>query len=346
MNKLIAKTVKKSPLVVTILAILFALSIVITAIFGVNYAATANDAKTVTVTMNSFLYKTEAELDKIENACEAEFKKQGLQIAYEQQGAMSGDDCEILFVFQAKTDAAKLNKAVENLNATFENTWKDFQVSARSATEKLPVKMSASNYVRTAIAVTLFAVLAFAFVAIRYRLHSGIFAAILVLVGAVETASIILLTRIPLTTVTLSAIAISALVTAIFTMLYLDKIRANTKSNAYESDEALTVESVPVCNILTYTAVLGGALILVGAIATPSTRWFALCALIAVVVAAAVALFFAPALYLPLKAKADETAAARAKGYKGAKSTKMAKAAAQETPVVVAQDSETEVAND
>ena len=80
------------------------------------------------------------------------------------------------------------------------------------------------------------------------------------------------------------------------------------------------------------TAILGGALVLVGILATVSTRWFAIAALIATLVAAVIGLVYAPAWYLFSKncCKAESK---NKSGYIGAASKK-AKAEVKAAEVV------------
>ena len=123
--------------------------------------------------------------------------------------------------------------------------------------------------------------------------------------------------RIPVTASVVYACALAALMTTSLVLFSLNKLRAN-ESDA--SVEEKVVASVAVNETLVFTAVLGGALVLVGAIATWPVRWFALCALVALLSAAAVALFAAPALqFVLLDKKAKEEAGRTKSGYVGAK---------------------------
>ena len=79
-----------------------------------------------------------------------------------------------------------------------------------------------------------------------------------------------------------------------------------------------TIKRVSWKEILTLAITLAVAIVLIGAIATTSTRWFALGALIALAVATAISLFVAPALCVPMFEKANANALAKASGYKGA----------------------------
>ena len=171
-------------------------------------------------------------------------------------------------------------------------------------------------------AVALFALLAFVYVAIRFKLNMGIATAVNLLVSAFLATSLLLVTRIPVTGSTIYAIAVSVLLSAIFTVFTLSKLRANLKEDgaAEKTAEDLVVDSIATKEITLTAGTLGVALILVGAIATSVTRWFAITSLVCLVASAFVSLFFLPALYLPmLRAELKKSAESSKSGYIGAK---------------------------
>lgn len=299
-----------------IMAIVLALSIVITAIFGVNYAATVKDQNTLTVTVNSFFYNNR--IDDVKAECEKEFKQ--LAVSYTYNGEMNGDECELVYVFDKATNLDAVKTA---LKATFASKtqdggeWDGAFIDVSTGKEVVQTNIPVGYTVRAAIAVAVFAVLAFVYVAIRYRLYMGVTVAIAIVLSAVMTAAIVLLTRIPVTSSILYVVVISSVLAAIFTVLTMNKIRSNTDEL---SAEEKVYSSIATKEIAAITAALGASLVLVGAIATWSVRWFALCALVSLLVAALIGLVFVPAVYLPMK-KAEDKAAGRGKsGYIGAES--------------------------
>ena len=305
---------KNVTLLSVIMAIVLAVSIVITAIFGVNYAATVSDQNTLTVTMNRYVYDNR--LDDVKAVCEKEFKK--LSVEYTYNGEMNGDECEIVYVFDKTTKLdevkASLKKAVAD-KAAENGEWEFIEVA--TANERLQTNIPVSYAVRAAIAVAVFAVLAFVYVALRYRLYMGVTVAIAILLSAVMTTAVVLLARIPVTSSVIYAVVISSVLAAIFTVLTLNKIRSNTEEL---SAEEKVYASVATKEITAITVALGAALVLVGAIATWSVRWFAICALVGLLVSALIGLVFVPAMYVPLQ-KAEDKASARSKsGYIGAES--------------------------
>ena len=323
MNKILNKTVNKKSLMImaVVMTILFALSIVITALVGVSYNIVTDNSKTVTVSVNDYFYNTK--LEAVEDVCRDEFDKQGMKVEYVYYSELGGDDSEIVFVFneEVNVDAAKAALAQTIAAKTADGAeWDGAIISVTSGSETVATGMPVSYAIRALVAVVVFAALAFAYVALRYRLHMGILAAIATLVGPILATVITLLTRIPLTNGALYAFGVTALLSAVFTLLTLNKLRNNLK----EDDERSLQEKVVACiadkEILGIAISLAVALVLVGAIATSIVRWFALVAFIGLLVATFVGLFFVPAMYLPLRENADKRAANKPKnGYVGAK---------------------------
>ncbi len=317
MNKCCAKTVNKLTLLSVIIAIVVAVSIVITAIFGVNFAATVNDNQTLTVTVNRYFYDNR--IEKIESACDAEFAKQGLSVQYAYKGEMSGDECEIVYVFDKSANLASAKAALKTAFATKTadgGEWDGAFIEVATGKEVVQTKIPVAYVVRAAVAVAVFAVLAFIYVALRYRLYMGLTTAVSTLLTAILSTAVILLARIPVTTATLYAVVVSSMLATVFVMLTMNKLRANKDET--DAEERI-LSSIATKEILAITATMGVSLVLVGAIATWTVRWFAICALIALLVAALIGLCFAPAMYLPLQKAEDKKEASRTKsGYVGA----------------------------
>ncbi len=317
MNKLLTKTVKQWKLLSIILGAVLALSLALTLIFGVNHATSLSDNASLTVTVNRNAYNSK--IEQIEEICENEFDENGLKVRMVKYGEMSGDDCEIVYVFDKDAD---LTTAKADLAATFAakiaGEWNGSFISVSVSAEETLVTISTSQIVRTIIAVVVFSALAFAYVALRYRLNMGALTAICSLLASALTAGLVLLVRIPVTGSLLYAVALAAPVTATLVMLTLNKLRA-TMGSELPTDEWI-VASVATKEILAIAACGGVALVLIGAIATTAVRWFALLSLIAFAASVFLALIYAPALYLPMKKRADKKAAETSKsGYVGAK---------------------------
>ena len=318
MSKILNKTVKKATLLSIVLAVILVVALVLTRLLGVNYASTVDNAKTLTVTGGYF---TETQLGELQEVCETEFEKQGVEVLYAMDGGRVGADNEIVYVFAENTDLTAVKTA---LDATFAGeAWSDAVISVRVASDIVNGAKIPSSYLAWAGgAIVLFAVLTFAYVSLRYRLNMGIVSGISVLVGVILSVSVLLLCRIPLNNSSLYAVAVSSLLSAVFTLFTFNKIRENFQSEASKSQksEEVVAQSFATKETLLLTATLGVALIVVGAFGTVSVRWFALSSLVTLIASAFVGLVYAPALYLSFKKVEDKKAEGKtASGYVGAK---------------------------
>ena len=324
-------TGKKWTLWSIIIAVVLIAAVALGIVFGgFNGATSMDDAKTLTVTMNKLVYNTQ--LEKVEEICENEFGS--LKYVAEKKGEMSGDDSEIVYVFDADADLAALEEA---LNAKFEAATNGGELNGSfisvTTNEEAVVSTLAKDVVlRGVIALAVFAVLAFAYVSLRYKLDMGIVAAICVVLSGALTAAIAMIVRIPVTASLVYVICVSALMTAVTVLLTFNKIRANAKAEEAISAEELVSSSVASKEICKLVWLTGGAIVLVGVVSgvaslisagvLSTTFWFAVQAVVAVLVAWFMGVVYAPALYLPFKAAEDEKNEGKTKtDYRGAKKT-------------------------
>ena len=339
MSNILTKAVKNVKIVGEIIALILAAAIALGIVFGVNGWGVFNkdlllkDTQTITVSVNHFLYQTN--IEKVENICEDVLKN--CDIAYEMKGEMDGDVSEIVYVFDKDADLAAVKTTLES---TFDNlikmdkAWEGSFVTVALNSEKAVEFLAQGYVVRGVIAGVVFAVLVFAYVAIRYGLYMGIVGGVSTLVATLLTVALAILTRIPVTASVVYVIAFGALVAGVMSVISLNKIREG------EQQGAEVAESLANKELVTLSALMAGALVLMGAVATGmGVRWFALLALVALVAALFVALVFAPALYVPFKAAKDNKPVEGA--YVGAEKTstkvkKVFEKKAKEAPVVEA----------
>lgn len=313
MSKL-TNIVKKGMLFHILVAFVIAAALVIGGVFGFNSATELTDTNTLTVTINSFTYNND--LDAVEEECEKAFEAEGLKVAYKMNGEMSGDDCELLYVF---AEGVNLDNAKAVLEKSFAEKTADGGalagsfISVSTSAEAAKAVVAKGYAVRGAVAIVVFAALAFAYMTIRYRWDMGVVTAISVALGSVLTAAIVALVRIPVTTSLLYVVAIGGLMSAVTTLMTLAKARANSE------DDCIAVKEI--CLLCATAAVAIVVLGVAGAIANISLLWFAVLALVAVAVSAFIGLIYAPVVYLPLKSAADSKDAEKATGYQGAKKT-------------------------
>ena len=248
-----------------------------------------------------------------------------MDVNYTIDAGRNGVDSELVYYYDYGTNLSAAEKAIDAIFAeklSADGEWAGLFITTESDSGIVGRPIAWATVFRAVGAIALFAVLGFAYTSIRYGLSKGILTGASTVIGAITSATLTLLFRLPITVSSFYAIAVSALITTVFVVFNLNKLRANTKSGEYadKSAEETVVASTAVKEILGFAITLGVALVLVGAIATTSTRWFALTAFMGLIAATFVGLIFAPALYLPLKKIADKRPV-RTNKYKGAEKT-------------------------
>lgn len=327
------KTVGKFKLWAILSALVIVAGIVILAVFGFNPDTTVSDVKTLSVELESYVDISDARVESVKEICESEFEKAGLKDAYTVKADMSNGG-ELLYVFDKNTDDAKLNEAKDAIGAALNAASEGdgalsgafFYVSTGSENA---IAVVPSGYIwRGALAGAVILLVIFVYVSVRYKLNMGIAGTVSSLVGALLTLAVVALVRIPVTTSVAYIGAFALLFTALTSMLTFNKMRENFKTDEYKamSAEEAVSSSVQTKSVLFFALLSIIALVLVGAIAVTSVRWFAVAALVAVVMGTFSSLIFMPAMYLPMKKISDKRAAERARyDYKkGAKSVKAA----------------------
>ncbi|MBE5751562.1 MAG: hypothetical protein E7357_04040 [Clostridiales bacterium] len=341
MNKLLTKTVKKVNLMTVIMGVVLALAIVITAIFGINYAASADSGKTMTVSVNGYFYNENKE--EIETVCEDLFEKADVKVSYKQHGEMNGDESEIMYVFDASTtdkEMDALETALETAfaaKATADEDWGGAFITVSAHEENLLVNIPLSYFLRALGGVALFTGLAFVYVSIRRKLHMGVLTAACAFAAFVMSAAVICLARIPFTTSSLYVIALAPMVATVICLFMQNKLATTLKSSENADDMQAVINSAATKEALAIVAVGGVALVIVGAVATVSTTWFAVTAFVGLLVSAFVGWLFAPAAYLPIKAIADKCAAKNS-GYVGAKKSAKEKKVAKKLEEIAVEE--------
>ena len=331
MSNILAKTVKKVNILSVIIALVLAAAIAVGIVCGLNGWSVFNkdallkDSNTLTVSVNQFVYQSD--LEKVEKECETVLGEYG--IAYEMKGEMSGDDSEIVYVFASDVDLTAVKTALETKFASLiasEDAWEGTSVTVAVNSEAVVGVLAQGYVLRGIIAGVVLSVLVFAYVAIRYGLFMGIVEGVSTVLGTLLTTALFILTRIPVTASVIYVIAVSALLTAVMTIITLNKIRENAQKAEGQTSEEVIASSYATKEIVLLTAFMGGALVIMGAVATGAgVRWFAILSLVALLVAACIGLVYAPALYLPFKKIIDSKPVEGAYVGAGKTSTKVKK---------------------
>ena len=297
------KTVQKGAGWIAFVTYIIVVAAVLGTIFGLkgigtfNTSAVLDDAKTLTVSMSQHVYVNN--LDKVEDVCEDVFGD--LKVSYQMKGEMSGDESEIVYVF--KNDV-KLEPIEEELESKFnaltgdEGELKGSFIYVASNSEET-VEFLAENYaLRGVIAGLVLVALVYVYGAIRFGIGKGVAVAFGTFYGLGLTVAIVLLTRIPVTASISYVFAAAALLSAIASVLSMNKIAASEKSE--EVCPCAAKEIMPICLLSCF------GLIVLALVATKGVANFALTSLIAVIVATIIGLKGVPSLYAPIKAAADK----------------------------------------
>ena len=324
MSKILTKTVKKATLWTVITAVILAVAVVIGCLFGFNKSATVSNSRMMTITVEQYGFYNEDLREEIEEQCEKVFKKLDMDFTYEMKGEMSGDS-ELVYMFKKSVSATKFATAEDSLQEIFDTRYQTqgdkleaIEVDVMGNADVEVIASTEKNFLlRGVIAGVIFAVLAFAYVSLRFKLQMGILTAGSILVTMALTTALAVIVRIPVTYSAIAVVAVSALVTAALVLLTLGKLRAKAKEATADAEEAL-LANAPEKEILTVAACGGIVLVVMGVIATTTVRWFAVLALLGLIASVFVSLIFAPSVYLPLKKIADKKAEKNT-NYKGAK---------------------------
>ena len=312
---------KKSLFLMSVVTVcLLILSFIVNVVLGVNNSVNIDDHQTITVKVDSFHLNSD-----VEDVCETVFKDNGLKYVYVYHGETGGADDELTYVFKKSANLGNVETALETAleNATNEiPSLGGAEIFVQTANEQVKIHLFNAYVWRTLAAVAVFAVLTFAYVALRYRLNMGLLAALSTVLGGGLAAAVILLVRVPVTTAALSVIAVSAMLSTVMTLFVLNKLRANLKTEEFEDKtaEETVVASYPCKELLALVGILGVAIILVGAIARLNVFFFGLTALIGLLCATLVGAGIVPAACVPVLEREKRLAADMNKsGYVGAK---------------------------
>lgn len=312
-------TGKKGKIWSVVIGIVLVLAAVICAVFGVNKYASMKDMNTLTVSMNRYVYNTK--LSVVEAECEKAFS---VDPAYKLMGDMSGDNCEIVYVFAADTDLSSVKETLKNALNEMTKSGAELEgafLNVTANSESVSAATARHTALRAAIALAVFTVLAFAYASIRYRIGAGIVAAVATVLGAALPTALILLVRIPVTNSVVYIGMVGAVISAAFAMLTIAKSVSAESDSAEEAIE----KSVPAKEMKAFGifAIVALAIIAVASLlasrALSITVWFSIMAILAVLVVWFLNLIYIPALYVPFRKKALERA--NSKEYQGAKKT-------------------------
>ena len=330
-----AKTSPKWLLWSIITAVIVLAGIIVMAFAGLNKA---NDMKssstlTISISMSSTFY--EDEQANIEAIAEQEIAKAGLKVVDSYAGEKSLQLHELVYVFEKDTDLTAVKDA---LQATLKNTeaYKTNYISVMANENEVleTVAGGESKFLaRSFVAIIAAAVLAFAYVTLRFKIWNGIVAFVAAMASSALTVAIAAIVRIPVMASSIYAVAVSMLLSVLLSVFFSAKNSKAEKANGALTDAEALSEAVPVCDVAKLSGAVAVAAIaigVVGAFTAISFVWFAVATLVGVFAATYSALVLAPSVYLALRTEFAKLEAERARyDYKKGKKSKK-----EEKPVV------------
>jgi len=337
MNKnFTAKTSSKWLLWSLLTVAVFLLGAIVIAITGLHDVAHARNGKTLTVSVPMAETFYEDEQANIENACEKAFADAGLKVLDSYTGEIGTMDHEIVYVFEKTADLSAVVTALESSLETYETRYgAEIMLSVNTQHVMAYLPGGTLNFVlRDGIAAVVFAVLAFAYVSLRYKLWNGILAFASVAGAAMITIGLTAATFIPFTGSTIFATYLAMFAALALNVLFASNNRKAEKDGADMTSAEALAEAVPVCEALKLgIGMLAMALIVgvIGLFAAENFVWFALVMVYAVVAAVYSTLFLVPSLFLVIRKIFAKMEAERSRyDYKKGKKSKKADEAAAE----------------
>lgn len=295
-----------------VFSVLFLLAIVLGATIGFNSEV---EAKTLTVTIDQFAYDTK--LEKLEDEFDKVFDKLDVTVLEKQYGEMAAES-EILYLVDKDTDVEKVKTELRKVSGTLIEK-EGVDIVWEGGSETVLASVPNGYITRAIIAGAVFAVAAFLYVTFRYRWDRGIVALLSVLFAFGATTVIVLATRIPANNSTLYGIMLSGLAAAVMVLFNFNKIRSQEEEE--QEVDAASCAAIGTKKTLFTTAALVVGLALLAVFGGAIIAWACVCAILGVLVAAVLALVYAPNVLALLKDPADANAKAKGKTYKGASKT-------------------------
>lgn len=312
-----AKTSPKWILWSVITAVIVVIGVVIMAIFGVNNAV--NTQSTQKLVVNVQMAKTfyEEERDDIEAICEKAIEDAGLTALAVSYDDVSTSEHELVYSFDFDADLTALKDALQaELREAYPD--QDFATTMsyrQSVLENLPGGRT-GFLVRNVLAGAVMAVIAFAYVSLRYKLWNGINTFVSAVATAAIACSLVVVTRVVITASVMYGVLFAMLVSIVLSVLFAAKAEAAEKQNGALTDAEAVSEAVPVCDTVKLCGGIAAALLVVGVVGifcAANFAWFALVAAFGLLAAAYSALILAPSVFLALRKPFAKAAAEKAR---------------------------------
>ena len=289
---------------------------------GVNNAPPTQSGEllVVNVTMSSTDY--EEKKDDIVDICEQAIADAGLKTIQNPiyaEAASESTSHTIEFKFDINTDLTAVKDALNTKFNAADSEYKSNFISVMALTQAVQENLPggyASFLLKNMLAGVVIAVLAFAYVSLRYKLWNGIVTFLTAAASAAITVGLIIATRVVITTSVMYAVLFSMLVSVVFSALFAAKAQKAEKDGANLTDPEALSDAVPACDVLKISIVVAvaiAAMAIVGVILAPNFAWFALISAYGLLAALYSAFLLGPSLFLAIRKVFAKSAANKAR---------------------------------
>ena len=332
-------TVKNSSkwLVWSILTVaIFLVGAIILAFTGLHSVQDTRIGTTLTVSVPMAETFYEGEQANIEATCEKAFADAGLKVIDSYTGEIGTMSHEIVYVFENGTDLSAVATSLQtSLRAAYADKYCEFTTAVNQQTLLAYLPGGTVAFVlRDAIAAVVFAVVAFAYVSLRFKLWNGILAAAAMTASAMITIGLTAVTFVPFTGSTIYTVYLAMLIAAVLSVIFASANRKAEKDGADLTTPETLAEVIPVCETVKLgVAMLAMAVVVlvIGLIAATNFAWFAIGTVFATVAAAFSAVILVPSLFIVIRKIFAKKEAEKARyDYKKGKKSKAEATVAEE----------------
>ncbi|MDE7162920.1 MAG: hypothetical protein K2O44_02430 [Clostridia bacterium] len=289
-----------------------------------NYGDEFSSYKCVTVTYYTSEYK---DADAIKPVCEQALKDfNAYEVSYYSDNRMGG---EIVYKYSIKTDSAKLQVAVDSLNAALDKNQSGLNVA--SLHEATVNEGGSRAIIYTAIALASAAAFQMIYFVFRYKLRAACSALLACVHNLGVFVALAAVTRIPVGAQFIALGAAVVLLTMIMSCVLFDRTRKNFANELYARTERVEVVDTSACEvrIISFVAIcaLAVAVVVFGVFAAISQMWigalapYAL-ALLGLIACFYGALFFTPAVHGAIDGVCEKAKKSTKSNVKAAKPAK------------------------
>lgn len=317
---------KKLPVFIIASLLVIVLGIVAFFTLGFNSDARFSNGNKIVVTYDSFINISDKNLEEVESTALGVIEKSGFKVEYEQKSTTTAGG-KIEYNFASSVDGAKLKALASDMLRALNNNEKISQ-SEFTCEAKTSILLSYPVYgVRNGIICLCAVVLAFAYVAIRFKLGAGITIAVVAIHDVLVTVALALITRVAIGATFPAAVFFAAVYSIILSAITFAHLRKGFKNENIkvmeqgEAQEVLFAETRKTTLIVSAMSLI--AVVIVGAfsvISSVSVLSFIIPFLFPVAASCYSNLFLLPGIYLPLKESSDKRAAEKAVTHKAKKS--------------------------